>query len=134
MGKRKADVLTGSKSVDEWLNPGHRLPEHTAAANESPGSGRTGLSVATVSEPVHPTVVPAEANRLTPLPAPVGAGSDRGWSRGSRGEGTADEAVPLQTDEGDIPADPASEELGPRTVSAVEAFWALLAELGYEPV
>ena len=134
MGKRKADVLTGSESVDEWLNAGHRLPEHTAAARESPDSVRTCLGIAAVSEPSHPTVVPAEANRLTPLPVPVEACSNRGGSRGPRGEGPADEAVPPQTSEGDIPADLTSEGLGPRTVAAVEAFWALLEELGYEPV
>ena len=78
--------------------------------------------------------MPAEANRLTPLPLPAEAGSGCGWSRGSRGEGPAAEAVPPQTINEEELADLTSEELGPRTVAAVEAFWALLAELGYEPV
>ena len=134
MGKRKANVLTRSESMDDWLNSSHRLPEHIEAGKESPGSGGTSLGIAAVSELSHPTAVPAEANWLTPLPLPVEAGLDCGWSRGSRGEGPADEAVPPQTSDEDGLADLTSEELGPRTVAAVEAFWALIAELGYEPV
>ena len=84
MGKKKANVLTGSESVDDWLNSSHRLPEHIEAGKENPGSGGTGLGIAAVSELSHPTAVPAEANQLTPLPLPVEAGLDCGWSRGSR--------------------------------------------------
>ena len=52
MSKRKANELTGSESVDEWLNSSHRLPEHIEASKEVPGSGSTGLGIAVVAEQV----------------------------------------------------------------------------------
>ena len=134
MSKRKANALAGSESVDEWLNSSHRPHGYIEASKGGPGVGGTDLGIAAVVERNHPTVVPAEANWLNPLPLPVEAGSDCGGSGGSRGEGPADKAVPPQTSEEDGPADPNFEELGPRTEAAVEAFWALLNELGYEPL
>ena len=134
MGKRKASVFTVAESVSNWLDASCRIPEHIEAGTENPAPLGASLGIATSYGLDQLTVVPAEANRLTPLPSPLATEPDCGLAGGSRGKAPADVAVPPQTSNENVPASLTSEELGPRTEAVVDAFWALLAELGYEPL
>ena len=134
MGKRKASVFTVAESVSNWLDASCRIPEHIEVVKGKSIQVDTGLGIATSSVPTYLADVPAKANQLTPLLSPLAAGPDWGLASSPRDEAIADVAVPPQTSKENIPVGPTLEELDPGSEAAVEVFWALLAELGYEPL
>ena len=76
---------------------------------------------------------PAEGDQPTPLLVSVAVGPSCHWTDDPRGEPSADVAVPTGTSEVDVPLGQQLEEMYPVREATIEAFWALLEELGYEP-
>ena len=94
----------------------------------------SGRGVTAQIQPTPLIALPAEANRLTPLPAQLVVGPSYRLTDSPRAEPPVGVAGLHETSEAEIPLDQTLEELDPRTEATLEAFWALLAELGYEPV
>ena len=91
-----------------------------------------GVAVQTRSTPT--VAIPAEADRPTPLPLQLASEPSYRLTDSPRGGLSADVTVPPGTSEAEIPLGQPLEELDPGREAAVEAFWALLVELGYEPL
>lgn len=120
--------------MNEWLGASCHTPGHAEAGAVNPAPLGEGLGTVTAPELNYLTVVPAEGNRLDQLPLPVEAGSGCGLVASSREGISAVGTGPLQISSEDVQASTTTEELDPGIEAAVEAFWALLAELGYEPI
>ena len=134
MGKRKANVFTVAESVSHWLEANCRIPVLTAATEEEPVQVDIGRGIAAQSRLTSAIARPAEADRPTPLPVQLASDPSYRLMGSSRGELPADVVVPPGTSEAGIPLGQLLEELDTGSEAAVEAFWALLAELGYEPL
>ena len=134
MGKRKASVFTVAESVSHWLEANCRIPVLTAATEEGPVQVDIGRGVAAQSRSTPTIAIPAEADRPTPLPVQLASEPSYRLTGSPRGGLPADVAVPPGTSEAGIPLGQRLEELDPGSEAAIEAFWALLVELGYEPL
>lgn len=134
MGKRKASVLNNAESMNEWLGDSYHTPGQAEAGAVNPAPLGEGLDTVIAPELNYLTVVPAEGNMLDQLPLPVEAGPGCGLAKSSREGISAVGRGPLQISSEDVQATTTTEELDLGTEAAVEAFWALLAELGYEPI
>ena len=134
MGKKKASIFTVAESVDHWLDVHCHIPILTTSDEGGPVQVDSGRGVTAQIRPSPLIALPAEANRLTPLPAQLVAGPSYRLTDSPIAEPPAGVAGLPETSEAEIPLDQTLEELDPRTEATLEAFWALLAELGYEPV
>ena len=115
---------------------GGQLPYTVLAAADEGGPVQvdSGRGVAAQIRSTPTVAIPTEADRLTPLPVQLAAGPSYRLTDGPRAELPASVATLPETGETEISLGQTLEELDPGREAAIEAFWALLAELGYEPV
>ena len=130
----KASIFTVAESVDHWLDANCHIPVLSAADEGGPIQVNSGRGVTGHIHSTPTVTIPAEADRLTHLPVQLAAGTSYWLTAGPRPEPPTGVAVLLETNEAGIPLCQTLEEVDPGREAALEAFWALLAELGYEPV
>ena len=134
MGKRKASVLTTSDSTDSRLEASYNHPGHVEPGVGEPVQSGTDLNLVVPVGLSQPTVGLLEASPLNRSLAPVTTDPDGGLVGGSRHVTVADVTSPPRDSQEGLQVSATDEELGSRTEAAVEAFWAPLNELGYEPL
>ena len=134
MGKRKANVFTATESVDSWLGASCSRPEHVEPGVEETVQLGTDLNPVIPVRPNQPTAGLLGTNPVNRLPSLLTTDPGCGLVGGSSEVLVADVASPPHTSQEGIHASSTSEELDPRTEAAVEALWALLTKLGYEPL
>ena len=134
MGKRKVSVFTVAESVSHWLEANCRIPVLTTTTKEEPVQVDIARGIAAHSRLTPAIARPAEADRPIPLPVQLASDPCYRLTGSPRGELPAEVAVPPGTSEAGIPLGQPLEELDTGSEAAIEAFWALLAELGYEPL
>ena len=127
-------MFTVAESVSYWPEANCRIPVLTAATEGEPVQVELGRGLAAQSRADPGTTSPAGSDQPTPLLVPVAVEPSCRWTDDPRGEPSADVAVPTGTSEVDVPLGQQLEELDPVREATLEAFWALLEELGYEPL
>ena len=127
-------MFTVAESVSHWLEANCRIPDNTAATEDGPVRVDTGRDIAAQSISTPIIAIPAEGDRPTPLTVQLAYEPSCRLTDGQRSGPPTDVAVPPGTSEAGIPLGQPLEELGLGSEAAIEAFWAILAELGYEPL
>ena len=134
MRKRKASIFTVVESEDHWLDANCHIPVLSAADEGGPIQVNSGRGVTAQIQSTPTVAIPAEADRLTPLPVQPATGTNYRLTAGPRPEPPTGVAVLFGTSEAGTPSGQTLEEVDHGREATLEAFWALLAELGYEPV
>ena len=134
MGKRKASVFTVVESVNHWMEANCRIPAFANAAQEESTPVGVGLGPPLPFRSTTPATTPVGADWSTPVPYPLTAEPSSQVMGGPRAATVTGVAIPALVEVTGLSGEQPLEEMAPEREAAIEAFWALLAELGYEPL
>lgn len=127
-------MFTVIESVDHWLEANCHIPAVTEATQEVSIPVNAGLGTSSPAVFTPSIAMPVGSDWPTPCPHPLTAEPNPQVTGSPRAATVMGVAPPTVVEETGRPLDQTLEELDPEREATIQAFWALLAELGYEPL